>query len=519
MTTPDTVSPPDEPESIEQIDASAAGVIAGRDRTRLRHRTVRGIAWNAAAGLSGQLTSFVVAIVLSHLLVPRQFGLVGMVAIFTNFLNTISNFGFSQALVQRRELTREHLLAGFWATTAMQFVVAAVFIAGAPLIADFYHQPQLRLVSITMGVTIAIGMNAVPGAILERDMAYRKLATVEFTAGLVKNLSAIVMAAVGFGVWSLVLSPMISTALATVLLFAIVRWLPIGRPTWKAFRDLWKVGGGTTGAQAIGYWSAVGDNLLVGKFIGAAGLGLYNRAYNLMLAPLALGTQAVARVMISALSAIQDDLPRVRRGYLQAMGVIALVVFPISIGLALCADDFVRAVLGNRWLPSVGPLRILGALGAVQAITATNWWIYQSTGRTDVQFRRTVINTTVIVTGFAVAVQFGITAVAASFAAANVILLYWNLTIPGRLIEMRLSDVWRQIRLTVLATLVMSAAVLLVGLAMPGVAPGWRLGARIAAGAVAYLAMLALTRPEALSNLLGMLPGRLRITRMQGAAR
>lgn len=510
MTTPDTVSPPDEPGSLEQIEATAAGAISGRSRANLRHRTLRGLLWNAAAGLSGQLTSFVVAIVLSRLLIPREFGLVGMVAIFTNFLGTISNFGFPQALIQRLKLNNEHLLAAFWATFGIQLVVAAVFIGGAPLIADFYHQPQLRLISISMGVTIAIGSGGVPSALLERQMAYRKLATVEFTSGLLKNTSAIAMAALGFGVWSLVLSPMISTTFATVVLFAIVRWLPIGKPTWRAFRDLWKVGGGTTGAQAVGYWSGVGDNLLVGKFLGASALGLYNRAYNLMMAPLALGTQVVGRVMISAMSAIQDDHPRMRRGYLQAVGVIALIVFPVAVGLSLCAGDFVPAVLGDRWLPSIGPLRILGALGAVKAITSTNWWIYQSTGRTDIQLRRVIINTAVIVLGFVCAVHFGITAVAASYAASMLILLYWNLTIPGGLIGLRLADIWRELRKTVFATAIMGVAIAAIGLALPGVAPGWRLGAEIAAGAIAYITAVPLLRPPGFSSLLEMLPRRRR---------
>jgi PST family polysaccharide transporter len=276
----------------------------------------------------------------------------------------------------------------------------------------------------------------------------------------------------------------------------------------SALRELWGFSGSLLGFRAVNYWARNADNLLIGRFIGVATLGLYARAYNTMLLPLNQISNITSNVMFSALSGIQDDLERVRRGYLRAVGMIAVVAFPSMIGLMVVADRFVAVAYGNRWHEAVPLLRILCVAGLAQSIGTTTGWIMQSRGRTDWLFRWGLFLSGITLTGFNIGVHWGAIGVTTSYAAANVLCAYPGFVVICRLIELPMRNLARALYKPLFASAVMGGAIYVVGSALPGSwSPAYGLLLLVVLGGAVYLAGLALLGADALRDILALKQG------------
>ena len=236
------------------------------------------------------------------------------------------------------------------------------------------------------------------------------------SATVISGVVAITAALMGLGVWSLVVQALTLSSTRAVLLWIASDW----RPRWildrRAIRDLWGFSSNLAGFNALNYWVRNADNFLVGKFVGPAGLGIYGRAYNLMLMPLAQISWVLSRVMFPVLSRMQSDTARVKQGYLRAIGVIGLVTFPIVTGLFAVAEPFVLTVFGPRWESMVPIVQILCLAGLSQSVGTTTGWIYQSQGRTDWMFRWGLASSAVTLVAFGIGILWGVTGVATAYA-------------------------------------------------------------------------------------------------------
>jgi PST family polysaccharide transporter len=179
---------------------------------------------------------------------------------------------------------------------------------------------------------------------------------------------------------------MINAGMVTILLFFFARWRPRLQWSWKAFRELSRYGAGLTGFNIINYWGRSIDKLLVGNSLGASPLGLYSRAYALMLLPLSQAANILIPVMFPAMTAFQNDKARVRRVFLQVISVLTFIAFPLMLGLIAVAEPFVVAFFGLQWAPAVPLIQILAVVGMTQTLCNPVGLIYTSQGRTDWMF-------------------------------------------------------------------------------------------------------------------------------------
>ena len=168
----------------------------------LRDKTISGIAWNIVSNVGQQVLGFVIGAILAHLLSPKEFGLIAMITVITGFAGIFSELGFSAALVQKRNIGQEHLSTVFWLNIAAGLLLMLIFMAGSPLIAGFYKEPQLVLITIFISVNFLINsLCIVQKTLMTRDLDFRALSIVEIATVVVPGLAAIVMAYSGFGVW------------------------------------------------------------------------------------------------------------------------------------------------------------------------------------------------------------------------------------------------------------------------------------------------------------------------------
>jgi O-antigen/teichoic acid export membrane protein len=242
---------------------------------------------------------------------------------------------------------------------------------------------------------------------------------------------------------------------------------------------------------------------MVARWLGADALGIYSRAYGLMLLPYSQVTSVLSSVMLATLSSLQADPARARNSYLRSTAVLALVTFPVSAGLALTAEPFVETLLGPKWLEVAPVLQILALVGPFQAIASPLGWIAQSHGRADLQARWGLIGGSLVIGALALGVWTGsLVGVAFSYLGINVLLTYPALRTFGPLLGLRPADVLRPVLPSLVCTGLMSLAVSGVVVLTRHQPSGLRLLAEVTLGVVTYVALVALLRLHAFRDLL-----------------
>ncbi|MEX0801341.1 MAG: MOP flippase family protein [Dehalococcoidia bacterium] len=458
----------------------------------LKQQTVAGVIWSAGARIVYQALQFVVTVVLARLLVPEDFGLIAMIAVFTGFASIFVDFGLAAAIIQRKEVEERHLSSAFWLNVAAGIALTAIVAALAPALSALYGESRLLPLILVMAASFALGsIGIVQKALLTRAMNFRRLGAIEVTAALVGGGTAITAALMGFGVWSLVIQLFVAAGIRLVLLWSLSDWRPHLILEREAVQELWRFSRNLAGFSAVNYWSRNADNFLIGKFVGASGLGIYSRAYSLMLMPLEQISAVTARVMFPALSRIQEDRPRVKRAYLRAVGIIGLLSFPVTAGLLVVAEPFVLTLYGAKWREVVPVLQILCIAGLIQPVSATVGWIYTSQGRTDWLFRWGLVSSGTTLLAFGIGIMWGVHGVAVAYAIRTYVLLYPNFAIPGRLIEMRIREIFHAVRGPLFSALAMAGLVWAAGTMLPEAwSPGAVLLAQFGVGVLAYGALV-----------------------------
>jgi PST family polysaccharide transporter len=471
----------------------------------LTRRTARGIGWSATAKFAQQIAQFGLSLYLMRVLGPRVYGLVGMVLVFSGFAAVFSELGFSSAIVQRKQLTELHRSSIFWTVLAAGVAIAAILALSAPLIAAFYHQAVLAPIVRWTALGFVLGAPAaVPRAILQRRMSFRRLAQVDIAALAVSAIVAIVAAVQGAGVWTLVAQELAATAASSAFALALAGWRPRLTLSLGAVRDVAAYGGGLTGFNAVNYWARSADDLLVARFLGPVALGFYSRAYALMLLPITQVVAVAAPAMFPALASIQDDRARVRRAYLRAMRVITFVTFPLMLGLVSVAPQFVLGLFGAAWQPVAPLIEILAFVGVTQSLCNPVGWIYLSQGRTDWMLWWGFAGSGTLIASIVVGVLWGGTReVAIAYLVGNLVITYPCIAIPGRLIGMKVGDVARVVAGNLGCAAAMAGVVWLVATTTVGFGPRVQLAILVPLGGVVYLILAAITRQPGLFELIG----------------
>jgi O-antigen/teichoic acid export membrane protein len=468
----------------------------------LRVRAFRAMGWALGGQIGQQGARLVVTIVLSRLLVPRDFGLVAMVAALTGFAAVFTEAGVSGAVIQRVSLEKRHIEAAVWLTVVLAVTLAVITVALAPLIARFYGRPALEPLAIGFAVDFLVtAPGIVPGALLSRELRFGAIVRAELAGTIVGGTAAIIEASLRPSPWPMVTFLVVSDLLTSAILLR-------ARPTpyrlkvgGDSIRDLWTFSGGQLGDAAVNYWSRNADNVLIGRVLGSDALGIYSRCYVILLFPVQQVAQVVNRVMFPAMSSVQDDQPRIRSAYRRTIAVIAIAVFPFTALLLVAAQPLVIGVLGRQWSAAVPVLRVFALVAAIQSIGTTTGWLYQATGHTKRMFVVTVVLTVLVIIGFVIGVQWGLMGVAYSYLAWNCISLPVNIIYSGRAVQLRLRPALADLVGPTLLSVVLGLLLLATTLALPDMPALARLAVLAAVAVVGYVAEVAVVKPVAWQHL------------------
>jgi O-antigen/teichoic acid export membrane protein len=469
------------------------------ESSNLRQRTVKGVSWSAVAQFVTQSFSWVISIIVARLLGPKAYGLIAMTTVFTGFAMLFSDLGLSAAIVQRVNLEKRHLDTAFWINVVSGFFMTALMAALAPLVATFYHEPRLTWITVVIAFQFSlIGLDVVQQALIRRAMRFRALAGIRITSTAVGGITGLTMAFAGMGVWSLVAQPLCSSLFRVLLLWKAARWRPSLSFDVTAGKELFGFSGYLLSSYIVNYWARNADNLLVGRFIGAQALGVYSRAYTLMLLPLNQVTLVVSQVMTPALCSIQQDRIRVKRSYLKAVSIVALITFPVMTGLFVTSERLIMVLLGKQWIDVIPIFKILCGVGLIQSISGTFAWIYHSQARTALMFRMTVLGSLGCIIAFVIGIRWGVLGVAWAYCIFSLVWWYPVWATCGSIIGLSFAEMVKTVLPMFACAAAMSFLVWGIGRLLPPSMPSWLyLLVQIPAGVLTYVLLVTGLRLDA----------------------
>jgi PST family polysaccharide transporter len=456
----------------------------------LRSKTISGVGWTSFARVIKQGAQFILSVILMRLLNPDAYGLIGMAMVFIGFANIFKEFGFGSALVQRSHLAVTHYSSTYFTNIVIGILICVLFLWISPLVADFYGDSRLNTIVQVLSINFALaGFGIVPRAFLQRKMRFDILSKIDIAITLIPGTIAVILAFLGWGVWSLVFQSLVGTFFSVVAYNYFSPWKPRLDFSFRAVKELWSYSANLTGFNVINYWARKSDDLLIGKFMGSASLGIYSRAYSLMLLPITQIISVISGVMFPALSKIQREKERVKKIYLRAMRLLAFITFPMMIGLFVVAQPFVLALFGEKWIGVIPIIQILTWVGITQTLSNPTGWIYTSQGKTNWMFWWGVFGSGTLVIAIVIGVWVGsIKSVAMAYLVANILLTYPGIAIPGKLIDMRFWDVIRVVYPSLAAALGMAVVVFGVSWVLPNsMNIQLRLGIEVLTGILVYV--------------------------------
>lgn len=429
----------------------------------LKSKTVKGVVWSSIERFSTQGVQFLIMIIMARLLTPKDYGLIGMLAIFLAVAQSLIDSGFSQALIRKQDRTDVDNSTIFYFNIVVSSALYLILFIAAPFVADFYNQPELTNVMrvVCLGV-ILNSLAVVQRALLTVRIDFKTQAKASLSAAVISGCIGIVLAYCGFGVWSLVVQQLLNLSVNTLLLWIFSKWRPIAVFSWKSFHELFAFG---SKLLASGLLDTLYRNIypiVIGKLFSASSLGHYTRAQQFSEFPSSNVTGIIQRVTYPILCGIQDETERLEAVYRKFLKLSAFIIFPLMIGMSAVARPFIDIVLGTQWGFCGQLLQIICFAMMWYPIHAINLNLLQVKGRSDLFLRLEIIKKILGITVLCITAPFGLVVMCYGQIFNSIVALVINTYYTGKLINVGFIRQMKDLLPTILLSLIMFWAILLV---------------------------------------------------------
>lgn len=369
--------------------------------SEFKSNALKGFKWSFLNKIVTQSLLFTFSVILARILEPNDYGMFAMITVFSNFGMLFKDFGFGQALIYKKDNTKQELDSVYTFNIFIGLILTLVFFLLAPVIADFYQQPKLKdLTKAISAIFLIQSFGLVNFIQLKKKIDFKRLAIIENTSLLSSAIITVILAYYGFGVWSLAMRSIMNITFRTVMLILVSDYKPTFQYDFKVIKDFWKYSFNVSANGFLTYWMRNLDNLMIGKIIGQGALGLYSMAYQIMLLPIRNISNVIKDVLFPSFASINNDINRIRQVYLKVIQSIALITFPLLAGIAIMSDSFVYIVLGDKWEAIIPLLTLLALVAIPQSIFTVNGVIYLNTGRPDIPLKINSISLPIYALGF-----------------------------------------------------------------------------------------------------------------------
>ena len=377
--------------------------------TGLREKTVSGMFW-MGVGKFGTLTlNFLSNLVLARLLMPSDYGEIGMLHVFIAISGVFVSAGFGSALIQKKNPTHlDYTSVFYWNLVAALVFYGILFFCG-PAIAAFYKIPQLCRILRVQSLGMIVGaFSHVQSNQLQKQLRFRELSIRNIVATIIGTIVSITLALMGYGVWSLVFGNLVSSIAAVLLLWWMSTWRPTWEFSWQSLRELFSFGGLMALSSLVEtiYYNL--QSLIIGKWFSAKDLGYYTQARKLEGIPTSALSQIVGTVSFPVFSSLQDDKDRLRGAVRNNIKAVTYLNFPLMVLLMIIARPLITLLYGTKWEPATPYFQILCIYGMVYTLNTLNTNVIKSLGRSGVFFTIQLIKRLTGIVLIVLGMRFGI---------------------------------------------------------------------------------------------------------------
>ena len=413
----------------------------------MKHKIFGGVVWNFTGLIIDNGLGMIVKLILARLLLPKDFGIIGFAVLFMGMIQIFSDMGMSAALIQRKD---EDLKAidydtAFWIGIVWGLFLAFVLtFAVTPIAASFFNAPLLKSILPVLSISFVLKpLNVVHIVNITRELDFRRIVLPQNTSHIAAAIIAIIMALMGFGVWSLVFQRILSDLFLVIIYLFMNLWKPKMRFSKTSFKKIFSFGAYATGTGIFNYLTGNIDYLLIGKLLGAQPLGVYTLAYNVTYVIRGQIMNVVNKVFYPVYSKVQDDLLVIKKYYFKVIKYNCIIIYPIMVGLILLAKPLVLIGLGEKWSEAVIPIRLMAGAGLVHLLTSSNAILLRGIGRPKLEMIMSIIKTLGVTVPLIIVgvLYYGIVGAAGGLLVAKTVIFFINNITLRKVASIKFSEI------------------------------------------------------------------------------
>lgn len=417
--------------------------------------------WKIAESIGARGIQFVVLVILARILLPKDFGLIVLVAIFIMIANVLIQSGFNTALIQKKNADEVDFSSVFYLNLFVASILYVLLFIFSPFVANFFEEMQLVLILRILAITLFFGaINSIQNAVIARNMQFKKQFFSSFGAVLVSGIIGITIAYHNFGVWALVVQQITHQFLITLILWFTVKWRPKMLFSFKRLKDLFSFGWKLLLSSLIDVIYTNITGLLIGKIFSPILLGFYSRGEQFPSFIVSNINGSIQSVMLPALSSHQENRQRVKEMVRRSIVTSSFIVFPTMVGLAVIAEPLVKIILTEKWLPAVPFLQIFCAVYALWPIHTANLQAINALGRSDIFLKLEIVKNILGLSILGISIPFGIHAMAFGVFISGFFCTFINAYPNLKLLNYSIQEQWKDIMPSLLLSLGMGFVVL-----------------------------------------------------------
>jgi O-antigen/teichoic acid export membrane protein len=471
----------------------------------MKAKAARGVLWSLLEYGGGEGISFIIFLVLARLVAPSDFGVVALAGVFVAFVQLFLIQGFSDAVIQRQDLRPEHIDTAFWSNVGIAMVFFLPTVAGAGVIAELFRQPLLEDVLRWLSlVFVSTALISTHQAVFKRDFQFRAFALRALIGISVGGGVGMTMAAMGFGVWSLVGQQLANGFASVVVMWSSSHWRPRIRFSVACFRDMAGFAANVIGSNLVGFAYKKLDVFLIGYFLDAKSLGYYYLVQRLLMTMGLVTLSTIQSIVMPVLSRLQDDRQRFCDAFATTVQLTQTVWLPMVLGLGLVSAHLIPLLFGEQWRPTIPVLQVMSLTAFTAVFSFFSGQALYAAGRPQAYLRLALIQVAITAALFVPGAMWGLGGVAIAYVAVSLLIIPAHLMVLKENAGIEPIELLRCTRAPVLAAIAMGIVVAAVETSVTELSPIVMLAVEVSAGAAAYLAVLGLAAPGLVKTAVGM---------------
>jgi O-antigen/teichoic acid export membrane protein len=427
----------------------------------LRRKVLSGLGWSAGARFLSQLVTWAITLVVIRLLTPADYGLMALAGMFVFFFALLNELGMGAALVQKQTLDEFLLQQVFGLLLLINFCFFLLLSFSSPLIALFFNEPRLSSIIRVLSLQfLLMGFSTIPQSILMRKMDFKAISIADFTSAIAGSIATLIMALLGYGVWSLVIGMLLTSIWRTIYLNITFPYLHFPRLSFINMSRVISFGGYVTINRVFWFIFIQADIFIIGKTLGKELLGFYSVASEIASLPMQKISGIISQVAFPAYSSVQNDLEKAKSHFLKSIRIMSFFAFPVLWGISSIAPEIVALLLGDKWQLSALPIQLLSLIIPLRMISVLFDPTANGLGRPDISFFIILFSSIAMPAAILIGINWGLVGVCSAWVSVYPLVFLYNLSRILPFLGIRFYDFLISIARPVIASFIMYVTVM-----------------------------------------------------------